>query len=97
MGVSLLAARNTFSHRALSLAKISFSFCSSCWYSSAASSALDGFCAMSSAICASPLVASFASPLGAEHAARVSASTGSINRAAIFDSFMVPPFISKLI
>ena len=52
---------------------------------------------MSSAILESELADSLALPPGAEHAARHKASTGTINRAAILDSFMViPPFCQSM-
>ena len=76
---------------------MSFSFFISFAYSADASSALDTFFAVSSATWVSPLAALFPPSLGAEHATRLNASTGTINSPAIFDSLMFSSVISKLI
>ena len=76
---------NTFSHSALSLEKISFSYCMSFAYNSAASSALVGFCAVSSAILESEPADSLALPPGAEHATRHKANTGTIKMTALLN------------
>ena len=103
IGLSLLAERNSFSQSCESAESTSFSFCISCSYSFAASSAPPGCVSINAA--ASDVPAGFSSPPApAEHAARPIASRDAANTAEIFNSFAfmlliflisIPPFFNR--